>query len=184
EVLRAFTETVRRALRSSDLIARWGGDDFVLLLPDTPASGAEVAVTKLRRSVDDWPPCTPAGQPINLNLRTGVVEVERGPTLEQHLAKAERALFLGPDETVVVMGFVAAVIDNRRALVEGRQIRRRDLLTAIDSGASSAEVTQRLQEIRTAEQFQSLELAAAEQELRQLLTIEQEARFVTMGVLE
>lgn len=100
------------------------------------------------------------------------------------LDKAERSLFLGPDETQVIMPFVARVVDLRIALNEGRKVRRDDLRNAIEGGASAKEVDQRVDEIRAAAEFQRLELAAAEQALRELLTVEQEVRLVAMGVLE
>ncbi|RMG07278.1 MAG: hypothetical protein D6731_24175 [Planctomycetota bacterium] len=100
------------------------------------------------------------------------------------LDKAERALFLGPEETAAVMPFVERLVDARLALYEGRKVRRQDLLNAIDGGASPEEIRQRVADIRAAEQFQQLEILAASQALRELLTIDQEARFVAMGLLE
>lgn len=100
------------------------------------------------------------------------------------LSKAERALFLGPDETAVVMKLVERVVDLRIALDESLKVRRGDLRTAMSGGASDDEVRQRLDALRTAEEFQRLELAAAERDLREVLTLEQEVRFVAMGILE
>lgn len=100
------------------------------------------------------------------------------------MAKAERALFLGPDETAVVMRVVERVLDLRIALNEGLKVRRDDLRTAMAGGASDDEVRQRLDALRKAEEFQRLELVAAERELREILSLEQEVRFVAMGILD
>jgi len=100
------------------------------------------------------------------------------------MGKAERSLFLGPDETAAVMPLVERVIDLLVTLGEGRKVRRVDLRSAIDGGASDDEVRQRLDGLRQAEEFQKLELAAAQQALRDVLTVEQETRFVAMGLLE
>lgn len=100
------------------------------------------------------------------------------------MAKAERLLFLPPEETAVLLPYIEGVVDKRIGLYEGRKVRRKDLLNATRGGASKAEVGQRLEEIRTAERFQQLELAAAQAELRSLLTIEQEVRFVASGILD
>lgn len=100
------------------------------------------------------------------------------------MSKAERALFLGPDETAAVMPLVERVIDLRIALNEGLKIRRGDLRAAMEGGASDEEVRQRLDGLRKAEEFQRLELAAAQQALREVLTLEQEVRFVAMGILD
>lgn len=100
------------------------------------------------------------------------------------MAKAERLLFLPPDETAVLLPYIEAVVNKRIGLYEGRKVRRKDLLNATRGGASKEEVGQRLEEIRAAERFQQLELAAAQADLRGLLTIEQEVRFVASGILD
>lgn len=100
------------------------------------------------------------------------------------LDKAERSLFLGPEETAAVMPFVERAVDRRIALDEGRKTRRQDLQHALEGGAGEGEVRQRLDQIHEAEEFQRLELAAAQQALRDLLTLEQEVRLVAMGILD
>ncbi len=100
------------------------------------------------------------------------------------LSKAERALFLGPDETAVVMPLIERVLDLRIALNEGLKVRRDDLRTAMAGGASDEEVRQRLDGLRGAEERQRQELTAAEAALREVLSLEQEVRFVAMGILD
>lgn len=100
------------------------------------------------------------------------------------LSKAERALFLGPDETAVVMPLIERVLDLRIALNEGLKVRRDDLRTAMAGGASDEEVRQRLDGLRGAEERQRQELVAAEAALREVLSLEQEVRFVAMGILD
>jgi Spy/CpxP family protein refolding chaperone len=100
------------------------------------------------------------------------------------MSKAERALVLGPDETAAVMPLVERVLDLQVQLDEGRKTRRVDLRNAISGGAKDDEVRARLDALRQAEEFQRLELAAARHALREVLTVEQEVRFVTMGILD
>ena len=60
-VLRALATTVRGVLRASDQLARMGGDEFVLLLPETGSPEARAALEKVQRAVleamqaHDWP---------------------------------------------------------------------------------------------------------------------------------
>jgi hypothetical protein len=100
------------------------------------------------------------------------------------LEKAERALFLGPDETAVVMPMVEDVLNRRIATAESKVTRRKDLRNAVDGGADPKEVVDRLQEIRAREEVQAQELIAAQDRLREVLTLEQEVRFVAMGILD
>lgn len=100
------------------------------------------------------------------------------------LDKAERSLFLGPEETAAVMPFVERAIDLQIVLNEGRKTRRQDLQIAIEGGASEKEIRQRLDGMHDAEDLAKLELAAARTALRELLTLEQEIRMVAMGILD
>jgi Spy/CpxP family protein refolding chaperone len=100
------------------------------------------------------------------------------------MGKAERLLFLSPEETAVILPFVEKVIDKKLALYEGRRVRRKDLLNATRGGANKKEIAERMGEIRAAEQFQRLEIAASMARLRDLLTLEQEVRFVASGIID
>lgn len=52
EMLRRTALVLRAALRSCDLVGRWGGEEFLALLPDTDAAGAVVVAERLRRAVE------------------------------------------------------------------------------------------------------------------------------------
>jgi diguanylate cyclase (GGDEF)-like protein len=54
-MLRTIGERLRSALRGSDLICRYGGDEFLLVFPDTPAKGARHAIATLRRDFLEHP---------------------------------------------------------------------------------------------------------------------------------
>ncbi|MFD1624713.1 sensor domain-containing diguanylate cyclase [Azospirillum griseum] len=47
-VLRHAATTIRSMLRESDALVRWGGEEFLLIMPDTPVSGAMIAVERMR----------------------------------------------------------------------------------------------------------------------------------------
>ncbi|MDP9377651.1 MAG: GGDEF domain-containing protein [Actinomycetota bacterium] len=72
EVLKRVTEVLRQELRATDYIARAGGDEFVILLPETTATEAEAVTRKLKgavvnsiREVD--------GRPVTLGVSVGSV---------------------------------------------------------------------------------------------------------------
>lgn len=50
-VLRSVSEVIRRSIRLTDMAARYGGDEFVILLPETDPTGAYVLAEKLRLGV-------------------------------------------------------------------------------------------------------------------------------------
>ncbi len=51
-VLESIGDTLRRTLRSSDVKSRYGGDEFLVILPETPADGAEQVADHLRRAIE------------------------------------------------------------------------------------------------------------------------------------
>lgn len=52
EMLRRTALVLRAALRSCDLVGRWGGEEFLALLPDTDAAGAGIVAERLRHAVE------------------------------------------------------------------------------------------------------------------------------------
>ncbi len=71
EALRTIGRQIRQNLRRSDLLARWGGEEFVVLLPDTDISYAS-AVAERIRSVVEQCPIRSQGQNIRITVSTGV----------------------------------------------------------------------------------------------------------------
>jgi diguanylate cyclase (GGDEF)-like protein len=51
EVLRRFAAAARAELRSGDVLARWGGEEFLLMLPDTEEQAAQAVVERIRTRV-------------------------------------------------------------------------------------------------------------------------------------
>ena len=54
-LLRQFADILRGCVRESDTIARYGGDEFVLILPDTSKENAKIVAEKLRRQIESYP---------------------------------------------------------------------------------------------------------------------------------
>jgi diguanylate cyclase (GGDEF)-like protein len=52
EVLRHIARLVKSTLRQSDMVARWGGEEFILLLPDTPLDSAARVAENLRAIIE------------------------------------------------------------------------------------------------------------------------------------
>lgn len=92
-VIRAITDVIRRSVRQSDLAARYGGDEFVVVLPETEATGALTVAAKLRADV--------AALVLRVDTRTirtsvsvGLVShPEDGATLEHLMASVDAAMY-------------------------------------------------------------------------------------------
>ncbi|VVM58820.1 hypothetical protein PS662_01200 [Pseudomonas fluorescens] len=82
-------ESVRRCVRDGDLLARWGGDEFVMLLPNTPLADARILAQKIRDSLASVPP---VGD-FRLTLSFGVVQRFEEEQQTGLLARADQALY-------------------------------------------------------------------------------------------
>ena len=91
--LRHAARAFAAALRRSDILARWGGDEFVLLFPDTPVAGARNALDKVMGSLAANPFRTRDGTPVPLSFSAGLVAVRADAEPEQTLGEADRCLF-------------------------------------------------------------------------------------------
>jgi diguanylate cyclase (GGDEF)-like protein len=91
-VLIRAAQIITRALRRSDVVGRWGGDEFVVLLPETDRAGAHRALDTVRQAL--WEDSfETAGPALKLSFSAGVVEVTDGTTLEDTVAEADRLLY-------------------------------------------------------------------------------------------
>ena len=90
EVLRSVAATLTRAGRDTDLVGRYGGDEFVMLLPEAGTEGTEVVAGRIRAVLDTEPP---GPVPFTLSLGMAVVDPKQPPPLEAILAQADRAMY-------------------------------------------------------------------------------------------
>lgn len=93
-VLQSFADTVRRNVRDTDVLARWGGEEFVLLLCDTPASDAVTLMERLRQAVQAMQvPVAQGGQPITVTVSIGLARHAPADPLAGTLERADQALY-------------------------------------------------------------------------------------------
>jgi two-component system cell cycle response regulator len=92
QVLSAVSALFRKQLRTPDLAARWGGEEFVLALPSTDLAGGEVAGERLRQTVERL--VIPYGAAsISVSVSIGLVELRPGERLDSVIDRADRAMY-------------------------------------------------------------------------------------------
>lgn len=93
-VLQSFADTVRRNVRDTDVLARWGGEEFVLLLCDTPAADAVALMERLRQAVQAMQVPVPQGDgPITVTVSIGLARHIPADPLAGTLERADQALY-------------------------------------------------------------------------------------------
>jgi hypothetical protein len=106
------------------------------------------------------------------------------PSKERTLVKVENALILNEEEKKAILPLAAKVWEARRKLVEDGRERRKDLDKAVHGGATKAELQEKIEVTRARETADHEALEKAEAELRDVLTLEQEARLVALAILD
>jgi diguanylate cyclase len=92
EVLRRFAALIKSQLRAADALARWGGEEFLLLMPGTGADEARVVLDRLRDAVAGGGFEAIAPQ-LKVSFSAGVAEVLEGETQDDAIDRADRALY-------------------------------------------------------------------------------------------
>jgi two-component system cell cycle response regulator len=93
-VLKGVSDTVRHIARKSDVVGRWGGEEFVLGLPQATAAGARVAAERLRRAIAEASFELPDGARLRVTVSIGVAHAAKGEVLDAIVARADEAMYL------------------------------------------------------------------------------------------
>jgi diguanylate cyclase (GGDEF)-like protein len=103
-VLRAFAERVREALRQSDLVCRYGGEEFAFLFPEITTAETEKLAESLRAGCADNEVVLPDGRRVKVTVSIGLADASECP-IEIALKHADEALYeamrLGRNRVVI-----------------------------------------------------------------------------------
>jgi len=91
-VLVAVSEALRSVTRGEDILARWGGEEFLFILPGTPRMGAAELANRVRDVVAGLEPIPGMG-PITLTF--GISSQRKGETFDAAILRADKALYAG-----------------------------------------------------------------------------------------
>jgi two-component system cell cycle response regulator len=95
EVLRELSRRIRQTVRGADLACRLGGEEFVVVMPETDAAMAEMVAERLRASIETTP-FTIADRALTLSITAslGLATLRSGETPDMFLKRADEALYL------------------------------------------------------------------------------------------
>ncbi len=92
-VLRRLAQIVSKSLRASDLLGRWGGEEFAAFFPNTALREACVALNKALKAFRAEQFTTSNGLLFQVTFSAGVAQTRPGMTAEQAVAEADRFLY-------------------------------------------------------------------------------------------
>ncbi len=94
QVLNRIARTLASRVREVDRVARWGGEEFILLLPETELEGAAFVAEKLRERIAGERFCAD-GERFSVTMTFGIAIHRKGETLGTTIARADTALYHG-----------------------------------------------------------------------------------------
>lgn len=92
-VLSEIAGILRSSVRGSDLVIRYGGDEFLLVLSETDQPGAQAVLARIRRQVTHWNE-EHAAAPYDISVSMGLSIFEKGKTARQLISEADREMYL------------------------------------------------------------------------------------------
>ena len=96
DALRTFARQAQAQLRNTDVIGRWGGEEFLLLMPETPPGDPNVGLERLRANLAN---CPASEQVPGLRVRfsAGLSRYRDGEAIGDTIERADRAVYAAKD---------------------------------------------------------------------------------------
>jgi diguanylate cyclase (GGDEF)-like protein len=108
EVLRAVARAFGDSVRELDLAARFGGEEFALVLPNTRVAGAQRIVERIRKAIGELEVKAPDGIPVTVTASFGLAAYPTFTTVDAIVEAADRGLYeakrAGKDRVVAETG--------------------------------------------------------------------------------
>jgi two-component system cell cycle response regulator len=94
DVLREFAVRIRKSIRGIDLACRYGGEEFVVVMPETDMAVATMVAERLRRRIASEPfPIQQGARSIEVTISIGIAALGRGEDAAAVVKRADQALY-------------------------------------------------------------------------------------------
>ncbi len=95
-VLAEIAGILKSSIRGSDAAVRYGGDEFLILLADTTANGAQIVLERINERIEEWNDAKNL-EDFRISLSIGIAEWHDGDTLDEMLDGADRKMYENKD---------------------------------------------------------------------------------------
>ena len=96
-VLKSFASLLMNRVRKTDIVVRYGGEEFVAIFPETDSKRAFEIIESIRSFVEDMKISIEESKFISITVSAGVAEYDFNETLDQLIKRADQALYLAKD---------------------------------------------------------------------------------------
>lgn len=91
-VLKEIAQTMQKSLRTQDILGRWGGEEFIIILPRTDIEGAKILSEKIRKTIEESSVIYNTTT-IKLTVSIGGILHQPGADLQKNLDLADKAMY-------------------------------------------------------------------------------------------
>lgn len=95
-ILTQVAKNIEKTSRKQDIVCRWGGEEFLLMLPETELKGATALAEKIRKQVEEDVQNFKS-QKIYITLSLGIACMEKGQQVDDCIKKADLRLYAAKD---------------------------------------------------------------------------------------
>ncbi len=92
KVLKIIAQELSKRLRKTDFIARFGGEEFVILLPETPLAQGKQLIEKLRLAIEACP-FHFRGEPVTITFSAGIGQISPKESLDEAFERIDQSLY-------------------------------------------------------------------------------------------
>jgi len=96
-VLKFFASNLRHRVRESDIVIRYGGEEFIVIFPQTDIRKAFIVVEYIRKHIEEIKVEIDSKKMISITISAGIAEYNKNETLEQLIGRADKALYLAKE---------------------------------------------------------------------------------------
>jgi diguanylate cyclase (GGDEF)-like protein len=96
-VLKTLTQTVTQNIREADMLFRWGGEEFLIILPECDLATTQSIAEKIRQAVEEQE-IRFAGKSLSISISLGVASLKEKDTSGDLINRADKALYLAKDK--------------------------------------------------------------------------------------
>jgi diguanylate cyclase (GGDEF)-like protein len=86
-------ETIQKALRASDILCRYGGEEFLIMATETDIENAKILADRIRRLIEEGPVTVAKQAQIHVTVSLGVSQYREKENYELMISRADKALY-------------------------------------------------------------------------------------------